>query len=115
MSRIIRRRWKSKFARFILDFGTTALSEEIDVHTSAIYHWVHGTTTPRPAHAAILQRLAGERGVRLSMDEIYGHAPKIRAVEIKLDGGQTPNVSEILNHRGKFAAADPTTSRRANR
>jgi hypothetical protein len=49
---------------------------------------------PRPGHAAIIQRLAGERGVRLTPDEIYGHSWKMRSV------------SDIGEHRAKFAAAD---------
>jgi hypothetical protein len=75
----IRNRWKSKFARFVLDFGTTALSEELEVHQSAIYHWIRGATTPRPWHAATLQRLASERGVGPTLDQIYQHSRQFRS------------------------------------
>jgi hypothetical protein len=88
MSRIIRKRWKSKFARFVLDYaqreprdarghvmgGATLLARHLGIRPSAIYHWVRGATAPRPVHAAIIQRLARERGVRLTLDQIYGHS-----------------------------------------
>jgi len=84
MGRIIRRRWKSKFARFIQSYGVQSLAVDLDVRHSAIYHWIRGVTTPRPSHAEVIQRLARERGSRLTMDEIYGHSRTIRAAEIKL-------------------------------
>jgi hypothetical protein len=84
MSRIIMRRWKSKFARFIQSYGVNFLAVELDVRPTAIYHWIRGATSPRPAHAEVLQRLARERGSRLTMDEIYGHSRTVRAAEIKL-------------------------------
>jgi hypothetical protein len=78
------RRWKSKFARFIKSYGVGSLAVKLDVRPSAIYHWIRGATSPRPAHAEIIQRLARERGSRLTMDEIYGHCWSVRADEIKL-------------------------------
>jgi len=80
----ITRRWKSKFARFIKSYGVESLAAHLDVHPSAIYHWIGGTTAPRRTHAEILQRLARERGSRLTLDEIYGHARQVRDDEIKL-------------------------------
>jgi hypothetical protein len=87
MSRMIRRRWRSKFARFIQDYGVESLAKRLDVRPSAIYHWIRGSTTPRPAHAEIMQRLARERGSRLTMDVIYGHFRAVRADNIKLGNG----------------------------
>jgi hypothetical protein len=77
------RRWKSKFARFIKSYGVESLAVQLDVRPSAIYHWIRGETTPRPVHAEIIQRLARERGSRLTMDDIYGHARVVRAGKIK--------------------------------
>lgn len=57
----------------------------LDVRPSAIYHWIRAATTPRPANAEIIQRLARERGFRLTMDEIYSHSRTVRADEIKLE------------------------------
>ena len=75
----VRRRWKSKFARFIHAYGVESLALELDVRPSAIYHWIRGATTPRPVHAEIIQRLARKRGSRLTMDEIYRHSREVRA------------------------------------
>ena len=70
---IVRRGWKSKFARLIQDLrcGISCPLCRRSV-PSAIYHWIRAATTPRPAHAVIIQGLARERGYRLTMDEIYG-------------------------------------------
>jgi hypothetical protein len=68
------------------------MAAEIDVRPSAIYHWVRGATAPRPAHASIIQRLARERGIRLTLDEIYRHSCELRAIETKL-GMEEPPVS----------------------
>jgi hypothetical protein len=79
MSRRIRHRWKSKFARFARSYGVERLALQLDVRPSAIYQWIRGSTSPRPAHATILQRLARERRVRLTFDEIYRHRSVVRA------------------------------------
>ena len=97
MSRMIRKRWKSKFARFVRSYGVEPLAAGLDVRPSAIYHWIRGATAPRPAHAAVIQRLARECGSRLTMDEIYGHSRTVRANEIKPGIGIPPR-----------RAADPT-------
>jgi DNA-binding transcriptional regulator YdaS (Cro superfamily) len=93
MSRMVKSRWKSKFARFVLGYarreprdargrvigGATLLTQHLGIRPSAIYHWVRGAIAPRPVHAAIIQRLARERGVRLTLDQIYGHSRELRA------------------------------------
>jgi hypothetical protein len=99
MCMAVRRHWKSNFARFIQSYGVDLLALKLDVHTSAIYHWIRGATTPRPAHAEIIQRFACERGSRLSFDEIYGHSREVRADEIKLETGIPPRRHE-LSYRG---------------
>jgi hypothetical protein len=94
MSRMIKSRWKSKFARFVLGYargmrnahgqiigGPTLLAQHLDIHASAIYQWIRGATAPRPAYAAIIQRLARERGLRLTLDEIYGQFPRATGPE----------------------------------
>jgi hypothetical protein len=57
MRRIVTRRWKSNFARFIRSYGVELLALEIEVHPSAIYHWIRGATTPRPAYAEVINEL----------------------------------------------------------
>ena len=66
----IERYWKSRFARFVKSYGVVNLALQLDVLPSAIYHWIQGSTAPRPVHAEIIQRLARERGARLTMDQI---------------------------------------------
>ena len=58
MSLMIRKRWKSKSARFVSFYGVEFLAVGLDVRPSAIYHLIRGATTPRPAHAEIIQHLA---------------------------------------------------------
>jgi hypothetical protein len=98
MTRIVRRRWKSKFARFVQAYGVESLALQLDVRPSAIYHWIRASTSPRPAHAEIIQRLARERGCRLTMDEIYGHSRAVRADEIKM-GTAGPPAAPVLPFR----------------
>jgi hypothetical protein len=74
----IERYWKSRFARFVKSYGVVNLALQLDVLPSAIYHWIQGSTAPRPVHAEIIQRLARERGARLTMDQIYGHFLSLR-------------------------------------
>jgi hypothetical protein len=78
-----RRTRNSKFERFILSYGVILLAAELSVQPSAVYHWIRGATAPRPINAEIVQRLARERGVRLSMDQIYGRFLSLRAAELR--------------------------------
>jgi hypothetical protein len=71
MSQRISKRWRSKFARFVGNYGTRRLASHLSIDQSAIYHWIRGKSAPHPLHAAIIQRLARERGIRLTFDEIY--------------------------------------------
>lgn len=87
------RRWKSKFARFIQSYGVESLAVQLDVRPSAIYHWISGATAPRRTHAETIKRLARERGSRLTMDQIYGHARVVRADEIKREAGLPPSLA----------------------
>jgi DNA-binding transcriptional regulator YdaS (Cro superfamily) len=73
------KRWDSKFAKFIHEYGVENLAHRIAVHPSAIYQWLRGATSPHPANAIKIQKLAGERGVHLSLDEIYQHFREIRS------------------------------------
>lgn len=81
MARRIPGRWKSKFSRFVFDYGIVSLSEDLDVRPSAIYQWVSGATMPRPIHAENIRRLAGGQGISLTIDEIYRHSRQRRDAE----------------------------------
>jgi hypothetical protein len=83
MKQFTERYWKSKFARFVKSYGVDSLAVQLDIRPSAIYHWIRGATTPRPVHAAMIQRLAREGGSRLTMEQIYEHSLSLRAGEIE--------------------------------
>jgi hypothetical protein len=70
--------WESKFARFVRSYGVDPLAARLAIQPSAIYHWIRGATAPRPAHAGLIQRLARQRGVVLTLDQIYWHFLSLR-------------------------------------
>jgi hypothetical protein len=84
MTQMVKRRWKSKFARFVQAYGVISLARQLDVRPSAIYNWIQGRTIPRPVHALSILRLSRSRRHGLTMDQIYQHSRKVRADEIKL-------------------------------
>jgi len=86
----IRRRWKSKFARFVFAFGTKNLARELAITQDAIYKWVSGSVTPRSSYALIILSLARKRRFRLTIQEIYKHSLTVRAQEIKPETGILP-------------------------
>jgi hypothetical protein len=90
VSRKIRHRWTSKFARFVLSYGVVRLAARLDVLPTAIYHWVAALKRPRPSHAEMMQRLASECGVRLTLDQIYQHSRDLRARESE---SRSPSIS----------------------
>ena len=63
----------TKFDQFVREFGVEDLARRLAVNPSAIYHWLRGSTSPHPANALKIQHLAKQRGVSLSLDEIYQH------------------------------------------
>jgi transcriptional regulator with XRE-family HTH domain len=63
----------TKFDQFVRGFGVEELARRLAVNPSAIYHWLGGSTSPHPANAIKIQRLAKQRGVAISLDEIYQH------------------------------------------
>ena len=79
MSQMVRRCWKSKFAHFVRSYGVEKLAKELRIAPSAVYHWIRAASRPKPEHAATIQRLARERGVRVTLDEIYAHSRDLRA------------------------------------
>lgn len=70
---------QTKFDRFVRDFGVEALAQRLDVNPSAIYHWLRGATSPHPANALKIQKLAKQRGIALSLDEIYQHFREVES------------------------------------
>jgi hypothetical protein len=93
------RLWASPFGRFVTDFGVERLAEGLEIHSSAVYHWIRGATAPKPAHAAIIQRLACEFGTSLTLEQIYQHASDLRPVE------QESGATRLRNNRENSAAA----------
>ena len=64
---------QTKFDLFIREFGVEELARRLGVHSSAIWHWIDGSTSPHPSNAIKLQTLAKERSVDLTLEEIYQH------------------------------------------
>jgi transcriptional regulator with XRE-family HTH domain len=69
----------SKFDQFVREFGVEELAQRLAINPSAIYHWLRGSTSPHPANAIKIQTLAKQRGVTLSLDEIYQHFREVRS------------------------------------
>jgi transcriptional regulator with XRE-family HTH domain len=72
-------RWDSKFGKFVSAFGTTELARRLGVNPSAVTHWLRGYCSPHPANAIKIQTLAKQRGVALTLDEIYEHFREVRS------------------------------------
>lgn len=70
---------QTKFDHFVRAFGVEELARRLAVNPSAIYHWLRGSTSPHPANALKIQRLAKDRGVALSLDEIYQHFREVKS------------------------------------
>jgi transcriptional regulator with XRE-family HTH domain len=69
----------TKFDKFVRTFGVEELARRLAVNPSAIYHWLRGSTSPHPANAIKIQTLARQRGVSLSLDEIYQHFREVQS------------------------------------
>ena len=81
MSRRISSRWESQFGRFLLAYGVHRLATELEIGDGAVYQWVRGFTSPRPAYAAAVRDIAQESGFELTLDEIYGHRSELLAAD----------------------------------
>lgn len=72
-------RWDSKFGRFISEFGVEEMARRLGLNPSAIHHWIKGSSSPHPANAIKIQRIAKQSGVSLSLDEIYQHFREVNS------------------------------------
>jgi hypothetical protein len=70
---------QTKFDRFVRGFGVERMARRLAVNPSAVYHWLRGASAPRPVTAIKIQTLAKQRGVALSLDEIYQHFREVRS------------------------------------
>jgi len=77
-------RWTSEFALFIKSYGVAQLAADLVVTEAAVRHWIRGVSAPRRTHAEIIQRVARERGITLTMDAIYAHAGERHASDPSL-------------------------------
>jgi hypothetical protein len=79
--------WKSTFSLFVAAYGAEELAAALDVVPQAVHHWVTGETIPRPLRVQKIVALATERGLALTLEEIYRHAPIGRTLTLfeKLD------------------------------
>jgi len=83
-------RWESTFAQFVTSYGVDKLAKKLRVHSSAVYHWLRGKTSPHPAKAVTIQRLAKRRGIVLSLDEIYEHSKRFTTAPVGRRGWNPP-------------------------
>jgi transcriptional regulator with XRE-family HTH domain len=67
------RRWESPFGCFVDFYGADELASRMDVHRTAVYHWVSGKAAPRPEKAFAIRRIARSTGFTISLDDIYQH------------------------------------------
>jgi transcriptional regulator with XRE-family HTH domain len=74
---------QTKFDHFVREFGVEDLARRLSVDPTAIYHWLRGSTSPHPANAIKIQRLAKQRGIALSLDEIYQHFREVESERYK--------------------------------
>lgn len=77
------KRWNSKFAGFVQDYGVENLAKRLRIAPSAVYHWMSGKTSPHPAKALSIQRIAKRRGLSLTLEEIYQHSRDVRSDPFK--------------------------------
>ena len=102
--------WRSKFARFVHSYGVASLAARLDIQHTAISHWIRGSTTPRPAHAEMIQRIARTEGVDLSFDDIYRHGRDVRARNGESLGTSLKSLATNFSDDG-----DPRECKRARR
>jgi len=62
-------RWETKFARFVRHYGVARLARTLEIDPAAIYQWIRGSVSPRPANARIIVALAHN----LTLEDIYRH------------------------------------------
>jgi hypothetical protein len=70
---------RSKFEKFVRNYGVDLLASQLGLQPSSIYHWLRGSTSPHPDNAIEIQRLARSRGIVLELEEIYGHVREVRS------------------------------------
>jgi hypothetical protein len=68
-------RWQTQFGSWVSRYGVRPLTRDLGAAgepqtNKAVYHWISGSTRPRPHVAQILVRLSGGE---LSLDVIYEH------------------------------------------
>jgi len=88
---------RSKFEQFLRRYGVARMAAQLQIDESAIYHWLRGVTRPKPEFAVIIQRIAREEGSSLTLDDIYGHARKLRAAD--------PSIATNIERRKQAYAA----------
>jgi hypothetical protein len=86
----------TKFDQFVRAFGVVNLARRLAVDESAIYHWLRGSTSPHPANAIKIQKLAKQRGIALSLDEIYQHFRDVANASPRLPRNPNPRASDAI-------------------
>jgi hypothetical protein len=82
MKRRVTDLWTTAFAKFVEKRGATKLAEDLQVVRTAVYHWIEGTTSPRPDKAIQIVEIAKSARFQLTLVDIYAHrhhVAKVRA------------------------------------
>jgi len=64
---------QTKFDLFVREYGAEELARGLGIHSSAVWHWISGSNSIHGSNAIKIQMLAKERGIDLSLDDIFQH------------------------------------------
>lgn len=75
-------RWQTRFGRWVSARGVTHIVGDlgrigVPVTSHAVYNWIAGSSLPHPTRAIALVRISNGA---LSLDDVYGHIPEVRAL-----------------------------------
>ena len=73
-------RWKTRFGAWVHHYGATRLAQDLGLSCGphgpvAVYQWLGGSRTPRPAYAQRMVQLS--RG-KVGLDDIYAQRARVR-------------------------------------
>ena len=86
--------WQTPLGQFVHSFGAEALANELNMHTSAVYHWMKGTAAPEPDTAMRVVELARRNSFQF---ETRGRARDLTLEDVIF--GQRKAVARILEER----------------
>lgn len=73
-------RWQTKFARLVRRYGVANLARALQIDPCAVYQWIRGNVSPRPALAIQLVDILSEVG-HIRLEDIYAHRSQVPPLE----------------------------------